>query len=160
RRGRTGLSSATPAAPTGGLSTGGRGGGAGVSPGGWVVWGGGTPRGPPGGGRGAGGRAPGGRGGGGPRGGGSPRPAGPPAAPAPPQSSAHAPAAEPVPRAAGVIPRPLTVTALAILWLLFALAYAAGGIGGAVFAGLPGPWAVGVGGGALVLALLSGLMAF
>lgn len=60
----------------------------------------------------------------------------------------------------GAIPRPLTVTALAALWLLSALVYALAGLGAAGFSGLRGGWAVAAAGTGLALTLLSGFMAF
>jgi hypothetical protein len=75
--------------------------------------------------------------------------------PPPRQGEARPPGGAP-----GAIPRPLTVTALAALWLFSTLVYALAGLGAAGLSGLPGGWAVAAAGTGLALALLSGLMAF
>jgi hypothetical protein len=79
----------------------------------------------------------------------------PPPKPSPPPEEARS-----ARRPTGAIPRPLTVTALAALWLLSALTYALAGLGAAGFSGLQGYWAVAAAGAGFALGFLCGVMAF
>ncbi|HXB53213.1 MAG TPA: FHA domain-containing protein [Vicinamibacteria bacterium] len=79
----------------------------------------------------------------------------PPPKPSPPQREAR-----PAGRASGAIPRPLTVTTLASLWLLSAVVYALAGLGAATLSGLQSDWAIAAAGAGLALAFLCGVMAF
>ena len=90
-----------------------------------------------------------------------PRPASRPSAAAPP-ASAPRPRPEPRPRAAPApgAARPLTVTLLAVLWLLSIPMYGIGGVALAHGLGWSGVWAAGPIGLGLVLTAVSGLMGY
>lgn len=62
-------------------------------------------------------------------------------------------------RPTGPIPRPLTVTTLAWLWVLALALFGGGGVAAALFAGLPPLVGAAAAAGGLLLAALSGLMA-
>lgn len=84
----------------------------------------------------------------------------PPAASAPkslPPRPRSAPSSAPVPR--GALPRPLTVTVLAILWLLAGGVYGAVGLGFGIF-GAAGASSLAAGAAGVFLAVLSGVMGF
>jgi hypothetical protein len=82
------------------------------------------------------------------------------ATPKPPEPKPSPPPPGPPGVGPGAIPRPLTVSALSALWLLSALLYLGTGVAAAGLFGLPLGWAVAAGGAGLLLALLSGLIAF
>lgn len=84
----------------------------------------------------------------------------PPAASAPkslPPRPRSAPSSAPVPR--GALSRPLTVTVLAVLWLLAGGVYGAVGLGFAIF-GASGRATVAAGAAGILMALISGVMGF
>lgn len=85
-----------------------------------------------------------------------PRPIPPPPQGMPPRPRpAHAPA--PIPR--GALPRPLTITVLAVLWLLAGAVYGALGLGYAIF-GARGTSALAAGAAGISMAVLSSVVGF
>jgi hypothetical protein len=91
---------------------------------------------------------------------GEPKPRAPARPVPPPRPSPPPREARPAGRASGAIPRPVTVTTLAGLWLFSAFVYALAGLAAVGFSGLQGEWAIAAAGGGLALAFLCGVMAF